>query len=127
MASTSDSATPACASVCSSSGIARRIWSRDASSGTTPPYSSCIATWEWSAWDSRPRCVSYNARPVSSQEDSKPRTIIEGAYVLGEGVIVKHGRTRGQTPVELAPLNPGSDPEKAKSGSDPCCGVSPLL
>jgi hypothetical protein len=52
---------PAWDRVCSSSGIARRMWSREASSGTTPPYSSCMATCECSACDSRPRCVSYNA------------------------------------------------------------------
>ena len=37
-----------------SAAAARRTWSREASSGTTPPYSACRATWLWSACASRP-------------------------------------------------------------------------
>jgi hypothetical protein len=33
-------------------------------------------------------CVSYSARPVSSQEDSTPRTIMEAAEIKGESAIV---------------------------------------
>ncbi|SUW51642.1 Uncharacterised protein [Burkholderia pseudomallei] len=46
IASMSSRRAPLAASTSSSSGSARRMWSRDASSGTTPPYSRCIAICE---------------------------------------------------------------------------------
>src|SRR5690606_5831593 len=40
-ASMSSRSSPACSSTCRVRGRIRRIWSREASSGTTPPYSRC--------------------------------------------------------------------------------------
>ena len=37
------------------SGTSRLMWSREASSGTTPPYCACMATCEWTACASSPR------------------------------------------------------------------------
>src|SRR5688572_11805548 len=73
------------------SGRSRRMWSREASSGTTPPYSACIATCECSAWPTSPRPVSYRATPVSSQEVSMPRTTMARRAGMGEG---RGGRRR---------------------------------
>ena len=65
------------------------MWSREASSGTTPPYSACIWICEYSAWPSRPWRVAgerraglsgsrYSATPVSSQDVSIPSTSMGG-------------------------------------------------
>ena len=39
-------------------GMTLRTWSRDASSGTTPPYSACSSTWLYSASASIPAWLS---------------------------------------------------------------------
>ena len=60
--------------------ITRRMWSRDASSGTTPPYAACRSTWLCSsAAASRGRrspATATSATPVSSQEVSMPSTFM---------------------------------------------------
>src|SRR5690554_2665162 len=82
----------ACARTCRTIGASFAIWSRDASSGTTPPNGAWIAVWVASASATRPRRVSYNATPVSSQLVSMPRTSMVGGsqtplYTpLGRGV-----------------------------------------
>src|SRR6476469_9899041 len=54
------------------------MWSRDASSGTTPPYAACRSTWLCSAAAARrgkaAPAPATSATPVSSQEVSMPRT-----------------------------------------------------
>ena len=62
----------------SSRGKTRRIWSRLANSGTTPPKASCMAAWVCKSWASNcgHACSSWvwtKATPVSSQEDSIPK------------------------------------------------------
>jgi hypothetical protein len=76
--STSASVRPACATTCRTSGTTRRMWSREASSGTTPPYAWCMSIWLCRASARRrgtPAPVdSTSATPVSSHDDSMPST-----------------------------------------------------
>src|SRR5262245_13926974 len=76
MPSMSSAPEAASAKVSRSRGRRRRTWSRDASSGTTPPYSSWSAAWLKRRCASRPLASSYTATALSSQEDSMPRTRI---------------------------------------------------
>jgi len=69
---------PACCNTLWVSGSTRRMWSRLASSGTTPPYDSCICTWLCRAWASNrggavPASARTKATPVSSHELSIPK------------------------------------------------------
>jgi len=50
------------------------MWSREASSGTTPPYTACRSTWLYNRCASSPASASTIAMPVSSQEVSIPST-----------------------------------------------------
>jgi len=56
-------------------GRVLRMWSREASSGTTPPYSLCRSIWLYRRSAIRPFSLSYMATPVSSHELSMPMTL----------------------------------------------------
>ena len=71
----SDCSMPALMITSSISGNVLRMWSRDASSGITPPYFACISIWLYKQSASRPRSLSYSATPVSSHDVSIPSTI----------------------------------------------------
>src|SRR6185436_6722764 len=67
-------------SAASTTSVINRMWLRDASSGTTPPYGRWTAICEATMLDSsrgllRPGTVATTAAAVSSHEDSIPRMI----------------------------------------------------
>ncbi len=76
MPSISSRPDPASDSACSTTGRTWRICSREASSGTTPPYRLCTGTWEEMTLARSPAEASYTAAAVSSHELSIPRTRI---------------------------------------------------
>ncbi len=80
-ASTSSSDTPAVSSAASSVGTKASTWAREAISGITPPNRTCSSMEEDTALASRsvPRTIPM---PVSSQEDSMPRTNGAGDVML---------------------------------------------
>src|SRR5438046_1203673 len=64
---------PACCMARRTVGTMARRCSRDASSGTTPPYLPCVASCEATTEESTRSPSSTTAAAVSSQEDSIPR------------------------------------------------------
>src|SRR3989304_6133843 len=74
---------PASARARSTTGTTERICSREASSGTTPPYRLWTGTWEETMLARRPAEESYTAAAVSSHELSMPRTRISSTYHKG--------------------------------------------
>src|SRR5215469_1172008 len=73
MASRSSSFRPACARASRTTGTICRRCSREASSGTTPPYLRCTSTCDATTLDRISRPSATTAAAVSSQEDSIPR------------------------------------------------------
>src|SRR5713226_7162727 len=73
MASTSASIIPACASASRTTGTICRKCSRDASSGTTPPYFRCISICDATTLGKISRPSATTAAAVSSHDDSMPR------------------------------------------------------
>src|SRR5690348_12430836 len=73
MASTSPSAMPACSTASRTTGTICRKCSREASSGTTPPYLRCTSTCDATTLDRISRPSATTAAAVSSQEDSIPK------------------------------------------------------
>src|SRR5574341_226002 len=112
--SMSSSETEAPASASRMTGMRFFKCSRDASSGTTPPYFSCTFTWEETTFDST--AVSRStAAAVSSQEVSIPRVNIGVSYRRGR-------RGRGERPegtgvIKGAEPNP-DQPEKLLATED---------
>src|ERR1044071_2913274 len=80
------------------------MWSRDASSGTTPPYASCISIWLCSACESS--CGTSAApwqliiaTPVSSHDDSMPRSDIGEVYrYVSPGLAGRKARNTSRQP-----------------------------
>src|SRR5579864_2704696 len=72
MASTSCNRIPACASASRTTGTICRRCSREASSGTTPPYLRCTSICDATMLDRISRPSATTAAAVSSQEDSIP-------------------------------------------------------
>src|SRR2546422_4676816 len=85
MASTSSSFMPACASASRTTGTICRKCSREASSGTTPPYFRCTSICDATTLDRISRPSATTAAAVSSQEDSIPnmRVLIESLQLQG--------------------------------------------
>src|SRR5690348_18231463 len=73
MASTSSSFMFACDRASRTTGTICRKCSREASSGTTPPYLRCTSTCDATTLDKISRPSTTTAAAVSSQEDSIPR------------------------------------------------------
>src|SRR5690349_14933559 len=84
MASTSSTVMPASANAALRVGTIASRCARLATSGTTPPKRACSSTLDATAWPSNsvPRTMPT---PVSSQDDSIPRTI--GAPAVGAPVV----------------------------------------
>ena len=64
---------PARSSASRTTGTMARKCSREASSGTTPPYLPCIAICDATTLREHRRAICHHAAAVSSQEDSMPR------------------------------------------------------
>src|SRR3977135_4496220 len=75
IASTSESCIPACATASRTTGTICRKCSRDASSGTTPPYFRQISICDDTTLDRTSRPSTTTAAAVSSQEDSIPNIL----------------------------------------------------
>src|SRR4029077_9781498 len=73
IASTSANFIPACSSASRTTGTICRRCSREANSGTTPPYFRCTSICEATTLDRISRPSATTAAAVSSQEDSIPR------------------------------------------------------
>src|SRR5581483_4706954 len=90
MPPTSSSVAPACANADVSTGIRLVMWTREAISGTTPPYSPWIAICDATRSARMRRPSSTSAAAVSSHDDSMPSvsTLLElredGADLAGE-------------------------------------------
>src|SRR5580704_9559807 len=81
------------------STMARRC-SRDASSGTTPPYLPCVAICEATTEESTRSASSTTAAAVSSHDDSMPRIRTSPVYD-GLGFLEKSENDRRQGPPAL--------------------------
>src|SRR6516164_3294323 len=81
-----------------------RKCSREASSGTTPPYLPCVVVWEATTEESTVSPFSTTAAAVSSQEDSMPRIrmCFCGSRGTGadQGVCPSNYSNRGLRPYE---------------------------
>src|SRR5208282_5807648 len=73
MACKSSSLVADCSSARRTAGTIARRCSREASSGTTPPYLACVAICEETTEERMREPFSTTAAAVSSQEDSMPR------------------------------------------------------
>src|SRR4029077_12563966 len=73
IASTSANFIPACSSASRTTGTICRRCSREANSGTTPPYFRCTSICDATTLDRISRPSATTAAAVSSQEDSIPR------------------------------------------------------
>jgi hypothetical protein len=117
---------PASARTAVISGSALRMWSREASSGTTPPYSRCTATWLKSACARRPRSVSKSAMPVSSQEVSMPSTRTDAVEPMAAAWVRGNSAQSNDLPVSTdsapeppacgAPAAPGDGWRRLRTG-----------
>src|SRR5580692_273756 len=85
MASSSSNRRPASAMASRTTGTICRRCSREASSGTTPPYLRWISIWEATTLERMVRPFTTTAAAVSSQEDSMPR-ILMARWLMVESI-----------------------------------------
>src|SRR5215467_2995366 len=93
MASTSSSFRRACARASRTTGTICRRCSREASSGTTPPYLRCTSTCDATTLDRISRPSSTTAAAVSSQEDSIPKMRVligKSRFLAALGMTTQH-------------------------------------
>src|SRR5262245_31222402 len=99
IAASDRSSTPADSSASRTTGTIARRCSRDASSGTTPPYFPWVLIWEATTEESTRPPSSTTAAAVSSQEDSIPRIRTTHSMVTGYSISDSNDAVTGSPPL----------------------------
>src|SRR6476469_5957668 len=92
---------PASASACRTTGTIARRCSRDASSGTTPPYGWCVAICDDTTFESTRSPLPTTAAAVSSHELSIPRMYLSDIYLILLDLAVHRRERKGRKEITI--------------------------